>query len=91
VDIIAGANQDLIITELSVDPDNNNVTFSFQAKVGLIYAVDRSTTLRSSGEPGGWLEINDSLVAQSEIQSFTDPGAAAGNAKFFYRVRVAEE
>ncbi|MDB4406533.1 hypothetical protein N9206_02460, partial [bacterium] len=91
VDIIAGANQDLIITELSVDPDNNNVTFSFQAKVGLIYAVDRSTTLRSSGEPGGWLEINDSLVAQSEIQSFTDPGAAADNAKFFYRVRVAEE
>ena len=91
VDIIAGANQDLIITELSVDPDNDNVTFSFQAKVGLIYAVDRSTTLRSSGEPGGWLEINDSLVAQSEIQSFTDPGAAADNAKFFYRVRVAEE
>ena len=91
VDVIPGANQDLIITELSVDPDNDNVTFSFQAKVGLIYAVDRSTTLRSSGEPGGWLEINDSLVAQSEIQSFTDPGAAAGNAKFFYRVRVAEE
>ncbi|MDC0282905.1 choice-of-anchor D domain-containing protein [bacterium] len=91
VDVIPGANQDLIITELSVDPDNDNVTFSFQAKVGLIYAVDRSTTLRSSGEPGGWLEINDSLVAQSEIQSFTDPGAAADNAKFFYRVRVAEE
>ena len=91
VDVVPGANQDLIITELSVDPDNDNVTFSFQAKVGLIYAVDRSTTLRSSGEPGGWLEINDSLVAQSEIQSFTDPGAAADNAKFFYRVRVAEE
>jgi hypothetical protein len=91
VDIMAGANQDLIITELSVDPDNNNVTFNFQAKVGQTYAVDRSTTMRSFGEPGGWLEINDSLVAQSEIQSFTDPGAAADSAKFFYRVRVTDE
>ncbi|YCM42881.1 choice-of-anchor D domain-containing protein [Verrucomicrobiaceae bacterium 227] len=91
LDIDAGANSDLVITELSVDSQSNNVTFSFQARVGENYAVERSTTMLPSGEPGGWLEIEDSLVAQSEVQSFTDTGAAAGSGKFFYRVRVADE
>ena len=91
LDIDAGANADLIITELSVDSQSNDVTFSFQAKVGETYAVERSTMMLPSGEPGGWLEIEDSLVAQSEIQLFTDTGAAAGSEKFFYRVRVTDE
>jgi len=86
LDIDAGGNSDLVITELSVDSQTNDVTFSFQAKVGKTYVVERSTTMLSSGEPGGWLEIEDFLVAESEIQSFTDPGAAAGSEKFFYRV-----
>lgn len=91
LDIDAGANRDLVITELSVDSQNNNVTFKFQAKVGTTYVVERSTTMLPTGEPGGWLEIEDFLLAESEIQSFTDLGAAAGNAKFFYRVRVSDE
>jgi len=91
LDIVAGGNSDLIITELSLDSQTNNVTFSFQAKVGVTYAIDRSTSMLPLGEPGGWEEINDSLVAESEFQSFTDPGAAANNEKFFYRVRVLDE
>ncbi len=91
LDIVAGANRDLVITELSVDSQTNDVTFSFQAKVGETYAIDRSTTMLPSGEPGGWLEIEESLMAQSEIQSFTDSGAAAGSERFFYRVRVTVE
>jgi hypothetical protein len=45
----------------------------------------------SFGEPGGWQEIEDFLVAEFEIQPFTDFGAAAGSEKFFYRVRVTDE
>ena len=91
VDIIPGGNQDLLITELSVDSQTNNVTFSFQAKIGRPYIIERSTTMLPTGEPGGWQEIEDFLVAESEIQSFTDLGAAAGSEKFFYRVRVTDE
>ena len=91
LDIVAGANSDLVITEISVDSQSNDVIFSFQAKVGETYAIDRTTTMLSSGEPGGWQEIEDSLVAESEIQSFTDSGAAGGSEKFFYRVRVTDE
>ncbi len=91
LDIDAGANRDLVITEISVDSQTNDVTFSFQAKVGETYVVERSTTMLSSGEPGGWLEVQDFLVAESEIQLFTDSGAAAGSEKFFYRVRVADK
>ncbi|MFT6380357.1 MAG: hypothetical protein ACJA16_003752 [Akkermansiaceae bacterium] len=91
LDIVAGANRDLVITELSVDSQTNDVTFSFQAKVGEGYVVERSTTMLSFGEPGGWQEIEDFLVAEFEIQPFTDFGAAAGSEKFFYRVRVTDE
>ena len=91
LNIDAGANSDLVITEISVDSQTNDVTFSFQAKVGRVYVVERSTTMLPTGEPGGWLEIDDFLEAESEIQSFTDSGAAAGSEKFFYRVRVTDE
>ena len=91
LDITPGAIRDLIITEIAVDPTNDNVTFNFQAKVGEVYVVERSTSLLPTGQPGGWLEIEDFLEAESEIQSFTDFGAASGNEKYFYRVRVAEE
>lgn len=71
------ANKDLVIAEFSVDPESNDATFSFEAKPGHIYAIDRSTTLLpASLSSAGWLEINDSLVAQSEIQSFTDHSTA---------------
>ena len=91
LDISPGAIRDLIITEIAVDPTNDNVSFNFQAKVGEVYIVERSTSLLPTGQPGGWLEIEDFLEAESEIQSFTDFGAASGNEKYFYRVRVAEE
>jgi hypothetical protein len=91
LDIDAGAIRDLIITKISVDSATNDVTFSFEAKVGQTYFVERSTSLLPSGQPGGWLEVDDSLLAESEIQSYTDPGAAADGDRFFYRVRVAEE
>jgi len=90
LDVIAGANQELIITDIQVDKATNDVTFNFQAKIGQTYAVDRSTGLRPLGEPQGWIEISDSLVGESEIQSFTDPGAAATSGKYFYRVREIE-
>ena len=90
LDIEAGG-KGLVITELSVDSQTNNVTFSFQAKIGRPYIIERSTTMLPTGEPGGWQEIDDFLVAESEIQSFTDLGAAAGSEKFFYRVRVTDE
>lgn len=90
-DITPSAQNEVVIKEFFVDPKNHDITFSFPAKVGTNYAVDRSTTLRpASLSSAGWLEIKDSLVAQSEIQSFTDPGAAADHSKFFYRVRVQE-
>ena len=71
------ANKDLVIVEFSVDPESNDATFSFEAKPGHIYAIDRSTALLpASLSSAGWLEINDSLVAQSEIQSFIDHSTA---------------
>jgi hypothetical protein len=77
-DIPPSAQNEVVIKEFSIDPASNDITFSFPAKVGQTYAIDRSSTLRpASLTSAGWLEINDSLLAQSEIQSFTDPGAAA--------------
>ena len=81
---------DEIITEITVDKDTNDVTFSFQAKIGETYIIERSTSLKPINEPGGWLELEDSLIAESETETYTDPGAAADGERFFYRVRAPE-
>ena len=83
LDIQAGAVRELIITEITVDKDTNDVTFSFQAKIGETYIIERSTSLKPINEPGGWLELEDSLIAESETETYTDPGAAADGERFF--------
>ena len=90
LDVTPGANRDLIITDIAVDSSSSDVTFSFQSVVGRTYAIDRSTTMLPSGQPGGWLEITNTLVAESETETYIDSGVAETNGKFFYRVRLVE-
>jgi hypothetical protein len=80
---------DLIITNLSVDKTTNNVSFNYSASIGAEYAIDRSTQMLPSGQPGGWVEIDDP-TADEALETFTDPGAAATSPLYFYRVRLIE-
>ena len=88
--VVPGLDSELIISDVSADPSTNNVTFQFRANVGQSYAIERSTKMLPSGEPGGWEEIDDSLEATTEIVTYTDFGVVAGNRSFYYRVRREE-
>ncbi len=81
----------LTISNLLVDTTNNLVSFNYNATIGANYAIDRSTTMLPSGEPGGWLEIEESITADEAIETYTDNGAPAGSPVYFYRVRIATE
>lgn len=81
----------LEITNLVVDTTNNLVTFNYNASIGANYAIDRSTTMLPSGQPGGWLEIEESITADEAIETYTDNGAPATSEVYFYRVRTATE
>ena len=81
----------LEITNLSIDLTNNFVSFDYSATPGVNYAVDRSTTMLPSGQPGGWLEIEETILATVAVETFTDNGAPDGSPVYFYRVRLAEE
>lgn len=80
---------ELIITNLLVDKTNNNVSFNYPATIGANYAIERSTTMLPTGEPGGWIEIDDPTATEA-IETFTDTGAAAVSPLYFYRVRLVE-
>jgi hypothetical protein len=88
--VVPGDSGELIISDFTVDSETNNVTLQFKANVGQTYIIERSTKMLPSGQPGGWLEIEDSLEANEEIVTFTDPGAASDNPALFYRVRRGE-
>ena len=88
--VVPGVSNELIISDFTIDPDTNNVTLQFKANVGQTYIIERSTKMLPAGQPGGWLEIEDSLDANEEIVTFTDPGAASDNPALFYRVRREE-
>ena len=82
---------ELKISNLIVDTTNNLVSFNYNATIGANYAIDRSTTMLASGEPGGWLEIEESITANEAIETFTDNGAPADSSVYFYRVRIATD
>ncbi len=88
--VVPGVSNELIISDFTIDPDTNDVTLQFKANVGQTYLIERSTKMLPAGQPGGWLEIEDSLEANEEIVTFTDFGAASDNSALFYRVRREE-
>jgi hypothetical protein len=78
------------ISNLVIDRENDIVSFEYVATPGREYRIERSTTMLPTGEPGGWLELDDP-TATAEIESFSDTGALGTSSVFFYRVRLVEE
>lgn len=62
-----------------------NLTFSSVS--GAFYAVDYSTTLAATGEPGGWIELVTGLPSEGTATSYQDTVAVGTRPRIFYRVR----
>ncbi len=80
----------LQITGFEIDNDKDEIRVSWNAVLGGLYAVDRSTALAGENlNEGFWEELDDSIVAEDEAPTFIDEGATSlGESRLFYRVRL---
>ncbi len=80
----------LQITGFEIDNDKDEIRVSWNAILGGLYAVDRSTALAGENlNEGFWEELDDSIVAEDESSTFIDEGATSlGESRLFYRVRL---
>jgi|GEM_PF-1708033 len=67
-------------------PDGSSVTLAFSSRPGRTYAVDFSSTLNASGQPGGWTELTDAVASGGAQTVYVDAQATALPGAF-YRVR----
>jgi hypothetical protein len=64
------------------------VVLTFPSTAGKTYAVDYSTDLSASGQPGGWTQLVTGFPAGAgESTSYTDTSIAGTKTRVFYRIR----
>ena len=80
----------LTITSFEIDDEKDEIRLSWNAVLGALYAVDRSTALGGEeADEGFWEELDDSIIAEDTESIFIDEGAASlGEPRLFYRVRL---
>ena len=80
----------LTITSFEIDDEKDEIRLSWNAVLGALYAVDRSTALGGEeANEGFWEELDDSIIAEDTESIFVDEGAASlGEPRLFYRVRL---
>ena len=80
----------LKITSFVIDNEKDEIRVSWNAVLGGLYAVDRTTALAGEGvNEGYWEELDDSIIAEDTNSTFIDFGASSlGEPKLFYRVRL---
>ncbi|MDB6069428.1 MAG: hypothetical protein JWL81_599 [Verrucomicrobiales bacterium] len=61
------------------------VTLTFSSTEGAVYAVDSSTALLPSGQPGGWTELTGNLPSEGASTTYQD--TTATGPRTFYRIR----
>ncbi len=62
------------------------MTLTIQSRPGRTYAVDYSTAMTATGQPGGWVELTDTLVSEGAQTVYVDT-VASNLPRAFYRAR----
>jgi hypothetical protein len=80
------AQTPLEIASITRASGGTSATLTIRSRPGRTYAVDFSTTLTLTGQPGGWVELTDALVSGGNQTMYVDT-IAATLPQAFYRVR----
>ena len=75
-----------VVTGIVRGPNGASITLTIASQPGRTYAVDYSTGLTAAGQPGGWIQITNSLASQGAVTSFVDTQFSTLPAAY-YRVR----
>ena len=78
---------DITYIENYRDSGDPAVSLTFNSRPGKEYAIDFSTNLNAEGQPGGWAELQDGIVADDSTTIFVDTIVAGNTPALFYRVR----
>ena len=75
-----------VVASIERAPNGASITLTIASQPGRTYAVDYSTLLTPVGQPGGWVQITNTLASQGAQTVFIDTQFST-LPKAFYRVR----
>lgn len=84
--VAASATRPLQITQVTYNAGAGKVDLTFNAIVGLSYAIESSTDLDTPDEE--WLELVDSITPDADTFTYSHTLPNPAPAKLFYRVRI---
>ena len=85
LDSITGGKNPFEIIKIAHDISSNTTTIEWNSISGKAYAVDASFDMIE------WNELDDGVIGEKDLTSFTDTETSEGETKKFYRVREIEE
>jgi hypothetical protein len=75
-----------VIVGITRAPNGASVTLTFASQPARTYAVDTSTLLTASGQPGGWTQVTNAVASQGSQTVFVDT-QFSNQTTMYYRVR----
>lgn len=75
-----------VLTSIDRAPNGASITLTIASQPGRTYAVDYSTALTATGQPGGWVQITNTLASHGAVTTYIDIQFSTLPAAF-YRVR----
>ncbi|MDA7881608.1 hypothetical protein N9A94_04820 [Akkermansiaceae bacterium] len=85
-----GIGANLTINIVTRDPITGHVSLTFNSQPDREYAIDYSTSLKPTGEPGGWQELEDGIESQGAETTYVDSIESGISSRVFYRVREVQ-
>ena len=85
LDAITGGKTPFEINKITHDINSNTITIEWNSISGKAYAVDASSDMIE------WNELDDGLIGEKDLTSFTDTELLENTRNRFYRVREIEE
>ncbi|MED5470532.1 MAG: hypothetical protein VX577_02205 [Verrucomicrobiota bacterium] len=82
--LAAGQLLPLQINLLTIDEDRSGVTIEWDSRANKVYAIEVSEDLKL------WEELDDNVISEGDITTFTDTQVPVNSSRRFYRVHEME-
>ncbi|HAA88587.1 MAG TPA: hypothetical protein DCE22_10035, partial [Verrucomicrobiales bacterium] len=82
--LAAGQLLPLQINSLTIDEDRSGVTIEWDSRANKVYAIEVSEDLKL------WEELDDNVISEGDLTTFTDTQVPVNSSRRFYRVHEME-
>jgi len=89
INVVPGSQASLRITSIEYFGGKApSVEFTFNSLPDRFYTVEASTSLTATGQPGGWVELDDGVESEGAETTYTDSLQIVTGSRIYYRVRL---